>query len=110
MVNKKSKTSINEIFKALLLVFLVLFSLIVIYQLLLKILGGSWTFEDIIMSLGVIIITTLFMIAGFLISLSRTVGRLEERFTNLKGSFFHLADDFKDLKDNLKEHTSQKRH
>jgi len=98
MANKK----INVI-NIILLIFLILFSLLVIYQLLRKILGGSWTMESILISMNIVIITSILMIAGFLINLARSTGKIESNFENVRDSLVHLAQDFK-------EHISKKKH
>src|SRR3989338_2280146 len=97
MANKK----INVI-NIILLIFLILFSLLVIYQLFRKILGGSGTMESILISMNIVIITSILMIAGFLINLARSIGKIEGNFENIKNSFAHLAQDFK-------EHIAQKK-
>lgn len=114
MSNKKQ---LNEIFNILLLIFLILFSLFVAYQILRKIFEGSWTIESLSLSLNLIIITSTLAIAGFLIGLSRAIGRLEANSKNLKHSFIQLSTDFKglsndfrNLSNNFKEHTVKKRH
>lgn len=82
---------------------LILFSLFLIYQLLIKIFGGSWASEGIIVSLLVLVI-------GFLFNQAKTLGKLESEVRNIKISLFHFAHDFKDLAHNFNENTTKKRH
>ncbi|MBM3234646.1 hypothetical protein FJZ19_06155 [Candidatus Pacearchaeota archaeon] len=89
------KERIREILNILILILLIAFSIFIIYQLIIKIFGGSWTTESIIVSLVLLIIASLFVIAGFLISISRTIGKIETKLNNLKDSFCNLAKDFK---------------
>ena len=94
MEDRKQKMS--EIFNIILLILLILFSIFVIYQIIRKIFVGSWTTESILISLALIIISSLLMIAGFLISLTKTSARTESNLNNLKTSFCNLAKDFKE--------------
>ena len=93
MENKRQKINV---FNIILLILLILFSSFVIYQILRKIFGGSWTTESILTSLSIIIITSILIVAGFLINLARTIGKLESNVENIKESFIHLATDFKE--------------
>ena len=86
---------INKILKVLLYIFLITFSIFIIYQIILKIIGGSWQTEDIIASLVILIITLLFTIAGFLINQEKTLGKIESSLDNLTKGFCSLAKDFK---------------
>lgn len=94
---------ISRILGILLYILLIIFAIFVIYQLIIKILGGSWTTEDVLISLSMLTITSLFVIAGFLINQARILGRLESNLNNLKDSLIHLAQDFK-------EHKTRKKH
>lgn len=107
MVSRIEK--IESVLNIVFLIFLILFSLVIIYQLILKIFEGSWTETFMLMSLGIGIITILFIIVGFLVGLSRSVGRLEGGFGNFKDSFVRLVSDFRELRDDFKEHVSKKK-
>jgi uncharacterized membrane protein (DUF485 family) len=94
MENKKQNT--NNIFQNIFLILLILFSLFIAYQILRKILGGSWTTEGIIIALLVTII-------GFLFNQTIKLTRTETNLHNLQRSFSCLAHDFK-------EHIKKKKH
>jgi hypothetical protein len=86
---------LSKIIEILAIIFLILFGIFMAYQVVRVILGGSWTVEDILISLIGMVITALFAIVGFLVSMSRTLGMIERDLVNLKGSFCNLAKDFK---------------
>jgi len=86
----------NKILEMLIYILLIIFAVFIIYQIILKILGGSWETQDILVSLSILIITSLFVIAGFLINQARIIGRLESNFNSLKNNFCSLAKDFKE--------------
>lgn len=87
---------ISKILEILLYILLIIFAIFITYQLIIKILGGSWETQDILVSLSMLTITSLFVIVGFLINQARILGRLESNFNNLKNNFFNLAKDFKE--------------
>lgn len=70
-------------------ILLILFAIFVIYQLIIKIFGGSWETQDIIIALLILII-------GFVFNLTIKSSRLDANFSNLKNSFCNLAKDFKE--------------
>lgn len=69
-------------------VFLVLFGIYVLFQIVRKILWGSWTNEDIILALLILNIGSTFTIGLML-------ARLQSDHSHLKGQFKNLANDFK---------------
>jgi len=69
--------------------------LILSYQITSAIVGGTWETENIIIAALGIIITMLFITAGFLINQGRTIGILEERTKNIGNSLTSLGNDFK---------------
>ena len=79
---------LNKIFKILVYMILLVFSFFLIYQIILKIIGGSWQTEDIIIALMILMI-------GFVFNITIKLSRLETNFSNLKYSFCNLAKDFK---------------
>ncbi|MBS3099886.1 hypothetical protein J4463_01585 [Candidatus Pacearchaeota archaeon] len=86
---------LNKIVRAFLrIIYLVLF-IIVIYQIAKVIVGGTWETENILIADMGIIVAGMFVIAGFLINQSRTLGILEERTKNIGNSLSHLGQDFK---------------
>jgi len=79
---------LSEIIKILFYILLLLFAIFMIYQIIIKILGGSWETQDIIVAL-------LVLMMGFLFNITVKVTKLESNFNNLKNSFCSLAKDFK---------------
>ncbi len=79
---------IPQTLSIILYILLIAFSIYLIYQLIIKILGGSWTTEN-------IVITLLILIIGFLFNLTIKLAKLESNFNNLKNGFCSLAKDFK---------------
>lgn len=73
----------------LLIIFLSLFGLFIAYQILLKILGGSWETEDIILAMII-----------FNVGLTFTIGfnqaKLKSDHNHLSNQFYCLAKDFKE--------------
>ena len=87
---------ITKILGIMLYILSIIFAIFIIYQLIIKILGGSWETQDILVSLSMLTIASLFAIAGFLINQAKTLGKIESNLNNLKTSFLHLAKDFKE--------------
>jgi len=52
-----------DVLQLILLIFLIVFGLFILYQIILKILGGSWTTEAVIISFLVLLISIVFSIA-----------------------------------------------
>jgi len=80
---------IIDYFVSILIIILILFGTFIIYQLIRKILGGSWTTENIIIALLIFEIGLTFTIA---VSLARLISD----HNHLKGQFCSLAKDFKE--------------
>ncbi len=87
---------LKNIVNTIAILFYIFVFLVVSYQITNAIFGRTWTTENIIISALGIIITGLFMIAGFLINQGKTLGVLEERTMNVRDSLVRLGDDFKD--------------
>lgn len=85
-----------KILSIILYVLLILFSIFIIYQLIIKILGGSWETQDIIIALLILII-------GFIFNITVKLTKIETNFNNLKNSFCNLAKDFKQHLSNNQE-------
>lgn len=85
MINKKLIDRIELI----VIVLLIIFGLFIAYQIILKIFGGSWATEDIIVALLVFVIGFVFTIALNLVKLNLKHGHLEKQF-------YFLAKDFKE--------------
>ena len=80
---------IKEAFRLIIYIFLIIFAVFIIYQVILKISGGSWELQDIVIAL-------LILILGFLFNLTIKITKLEGNFNNLKDSFCNMAKDFKE--------------
>ena len=87
---------ISDVLNIIIIILAIIFGIFLAYQIFKRITEGSWTTETIVVSLLVLVITSLFILAGFLISISRTIGKLESNFSNLKNSFCSMAKDFKE--------------
>ena len=67
---------------------LILFAVFIIYQIIIKIIRGSWETQDLVIALLILII-------GFVFNLTIKLTKLETNFNNLRTSFCKLAKDFK---------------
>ncbi len=79
----------KDVLNIFLYILLIIFSVYIIYQLILKIFGGSWQTEDIVIALLILII-------GSVLNITIKLAKLETNFSNLKTSFCSLAKDFKE--------------
>ncbi len=75
-------------------IFLTLFGLVIVYQILRKLLGGSWSAEDLILS-GLVFNTSILITLAFLYV------ELRSDHKHLKNSFRSLATDFKQVKNEV---------
>ncbi|MBS3163408.1 hypothetical protein J4427_01845 [Candidatus Woesearchaeota archaeon] len=82
------KDIIKIIIKSLVII-LVIFGLFIIYQIIKKILGGSWSTENIIVSL-------LILNLGVVLTIGFTAAELRSDHNHLNKQFLALARDFKD--------------
>lgn len=69
-------------------IFLILFGIFMLIQVLRKILGGSWTSEDVILGF-------LFLNLGFTIGVVIVLAELKSDHNHLNRQFYALATDFK---------------
>jgi uncharacterized integral membrane protein len=72
---------LKEVLNLIFYLFLIVFSIFTIYQILRKLLGGSWETQDIMIAL-------LILILGFVFNLTVKLTKLETKFS-------YLAKDFK---------------
>ena len=84
------KTTINAMEKVL-IILLVIFGLYLLVQIVRKIIGGSWTTEDII--LGLLILNL-----GSIITIGTMMAQLRSDHDHLKTQFYSLANYFKSSK------------
>ncbi len=80
---------ITEIFNIIIIIALIILGVFIAYQIILKILGGSWQTED-------IVVTLLILQLGFIFGIAIKLTKIESNFNNLKNSFCSLASDFKE--------------
>ena len=85
----------NIIEKIVIVIFTIL-AIIVSYQIIRAIAGGTWATENIIIAGVGMILAGLFVIVGFLINQSKCIGVLEERTKNIGNSLVKLGSDFKE--------------
>ena len=96
MVIVKSKNIVViKVFQIL----LILFGLMLLFQIIKKMLGGSWTVEDIILGLLVLNLGSVFTIGLML-------AQLKSDHSHLKGQFRNLASDFKSSKNERNDDSS----
>ncbi|MDP2924976.1 MAG: hypothetical protein Q8N99_01245 [Nanoarchaeota archaeon] len=84
--------------KFLIWIFRIIYLLLIIfiiYEVVRAIVGGTWESENIIVAALGIIMAGLFVIVGFLINQSKSIGVLEERTRNIGESLLKLGNDFK---------------
>ena len=79
-----------------LILLVVIFSLIIIYMLILKISGHSPTDIVILYSFVGLVVTNLFIVYGMLVNFNYKFGRMEGKLDSLAGQFSSLAQDFKE--------------
>ena len=84
MSNKK----ILDIIETIIIIILIIFGLFIFYQIILKIFGGSWSNENLIIAL-------LMLNMGVTITLAVNQVKLHSDHNHLTGQFKSLANDFK---------------
>ena len=84
----KNKYNFLDIVQIILTIVLIIFSLVILYQIILKLFGGSWATEDIIAAL-------LLALIGFVFTNSIHLAKLKSDHNNLSNQFRCLANDFK---------------
>ena len=86
---------LKEAIKIIFQVIYIIIILYVAYQVIKALLGGTWSFENIIIAGMGIILAGMFAITGFLINQGNCLGRLEERTKNLGDSLTNMGKDLK---------------
>ena len=79
---------LKEVIQTTTIILLILFGIFIIYQIIRKIVGGSWATEDIIIALLIFNI-------GITFTLTINQTKLNLNHNNLQNQFKHLAKDFK---------------
>lgn len=90
-----------NILEIIIYILLILFSIFITYQLVIKIFGGRWETQD-------IVITLLVLMFGVLFNIAIRQIRLETDFKHQRRSFFYLSRDVKTLSDDFKQHIKEK--
>ena len=88
--------SIKDAIRIIGQIIIILVSLVIIYQIIKAILGGTWATENIIVGALGVVLSGIFIIVGFLINLSRALGKIEERTKIFGESLLNLGRDFKE--------------
>ena len=88
-LNSMKNKKIIDAVQWILIVFLIVFGLFIAYQITLKIFGGSWATEDIIVALVIFNV-------GLTFTIVVRLERLNSSHNYLKRQFYHLAKDFKE--------------
>ena len=83
-----TKLKINEKMEKVIEIFVILFGLYILIQILRAIFSGSWTTEDLIIGL-------LIFNLGSIFTIGVSVAQLKSDHNHLKGQFKSLATDFK---------------
>ena len=76
------------------LILIIIFGLVILYQIILKILGGSWEIEN-------IIITVLLFNVGFTIAIALKMITFSTDYNYFKKHMYSFVKDFKNFKDNF---------
>ncbi len=101
------KFLMNEKFVRIFEIFLFLFGLFLLYQLILKIFGGSWNTEDIILGFLTLNLGMTFTTVMILVQLKSDHNHLKNQFQCLAKDFKDLSKDFKGLREEFRIHASK---
>jgi uncharacterized integral membrane protein len=88
MRNKKNRIDLLDIIQILITIILIILGIIILYQIIKKIMGGSWASED-------IIVTLLIAVIGIVFTNSIQLAKLRSDYSHLNIQFRNLAKDFK---------------
>jgi|SRR3989344_8280575 len=91
----------KNIVDTLVIVLLIVMGIILGYQVIKAIIGGTWATENIIIAGMGMFLAGLFVIVGFLMHQAKILGILSERTKNIGEDLIKLGNDFK-------EHTKEK--
>ena len=89
MAIAKMKKDVEKVIEKIIVIVLVIFGLFLAYQIIKKVLGGSWTTEEIIISLFVFNL-------GCTFTIGLTLAKLSSDHSHLSHQFRSLASDFKE--------------
>lgn len=87
---------IIDVIQLILIIFSIIFGLFILYQVILKVLGGSWTTEAIIISFLFLLISIVFTIALNQI-------RFSVDYNYLKKYIYNFVKDFREFKEKMSE-------
>lgn len=88
--------TIKDVINKIAVILFIILAIIVSYQIIKAILGGTWATENIIIAGMGMILAGLFVIVGFLMNQDKAMGILEERTKNMGESLIKLGSDFKE--------------
>ncbi len=90
------ENKVKDIIRIIGWIVLITIIIVIAYQIIKAVIGGTWETENIIVGALGITLSGLFIIVGFLISQSRVIGRIDERTKILGESLSNLGRDFKE--------------
>ncbi|MFA6022837.1 MAG: hypothetical protein WC781_01995 [Candidatus Pacearchaeota archaeon] len=88
MKTKNQTLDLLDIIQIIVTIILIIFAIVILYQIIKKILGGSWTTEN-------IIVTLLVALIGLVFTNSIHLAKLSSDYKHLNIQFRNLAKDFK---------------
>lgn len=91
----------SNVLESIIYILLIAFAIFIIYQLILKIFGGSWETQDIAIALLVIML-------GLIFNIAIRQAKLETNLNHFSRNFFCLARDFKNLSQEFRTHINEK--
>jgi len=98
-----NKILLNKTLRHLIYIFIIIFGLFIIFQILKKILGGSWTQEDMIIALLGINLTITIGLGFSLSKLNSDVKHLRNQFNALASDFKIHKKDFSEMKMDVRD-------
>ncbi|MFH1455831.1 MAG: hypothetical protein ABIF40_02690 [archaeon] len=98
-----NKIFLNKTLRHLIYIFIIIFGLFIIFQILRKILGGSWVKEDIIIAFLVANLTITIGLGFSLSKLNSDVKHLRNQFNALASDFKTHRKDFSEMKMDVRD-------
>jgi hydrogenase-4 membrane subunit HyfE len=90
------RREILDVFYLVIIILVIIFGLFLLYQVILKILGGSWTTEAVVISLLVLLISMVFVIASSQIKLSVDYGYFKRENNRFREYIYKELREIKD--------------
>lgn len=85
----------------------ILFGAFMVYQILVKILGGSWSTEDLIIGLLMFNLGCIFTIVIMLVEVKSDQKHFRSQFGSLAGDFKALSGEFRNFSSGLRNHLAK---